>query len=63
MTGPRIKPASERLTPRERADDSFRSYEEGWKAIRERHIRAHAIQPRKDNPEEQRWWAEGEARP
>lgn len=44
---------------REAADDSAKSYDEAIKALRERHIRLGAIQPRKDNEEELRWAAEG----
>ena len=49
-----------RLTLKERAQDSFLSYEEGIRALREQHIRRHAINPRPGNVEEQAWWDEGE---
>lgn len=44
---------------REAEDDSRKSYYEAIKALRERHIRAHAIQPRPDNPEELEWARQG----
>ena len=53
---------SRRLTAAERAQDSFLSYEEGIRALREQHIRRHAINPRPGNAEEQAWWDEGEKR-
>ena len=49
-----------KLTRKERAHDSFYSYEEGIKALREQHIRRHAIEPRQNNAEEMGWWNEGE---
>jgi hypothetical protein len=45
--------------PREAADDSAKSYDEATKAIRERHIRNHAIAARRGNAEEEAWWNEG----
>ena len=42
------------------AADGARSYAEAHKAIRERLIRTHTIQPRQHDPEEQRWFKEGQ---
>ena len=44
---------------REARDDSAKSYELAIRKLRERHIRAHAIRPADDDPEEQRWAREG----
>ena len=43
----------------EAADDARRSYDEAIAALREKHIRAHAIRPRDGNVQEQAWWDEG----
>jgi hypothetical protein len=45
---------------READDDAAKSYAEALRSIRERHIRRHAVLPRPGDPEELRWWDEGE---
>lgn len=47
----------------EARDDSRKSYEVAIRALRERHVRAHAVTPNPDDPEEQRWWDEGPKSP
>ena len=48
---------------RESDDDARQSYDEAIKALREKHIRAGAIQPRADSPEELQWAREGPKQP
>ncbi len=45
---------------REARDDAAKSYEAAIRALREKHIRAHAVTPNRDDPEEMLWWDEGQ---
>ena len=51
---------ADRRNPAEADDDSRRSFDLALAALREQHIRRHAILPRSDHPEEMRWAEEGE---
>jgi hypothetical protein len=46
--------------PKESSDDSRKGYDLALAALREQHIRRHAIPPRPDRPDEVRWAKEGE---
>lgn len=48
---------------KEARGDATKSYEAAIRALRERHVRNHAIKPNPDDPEELQWAKEGPKKP